>query len=342
MTLAAHSAELQNVSALLFVECCICLESVAHCQDYHAHLVQTHMEEGGTTATCPHCREGSNWFESADLFVQHMYSHTRFRFNCPVCPTKVSARHSLSCHVRLQHKIKTGIRYRQCHVCGVQQEGSAELVKHLLDQHVDRDQLSCFMCAEQTETASKLAHHLYSHAYAVAPAKVCDVCGKKFGRTCSLQLHMKMAHEDLPRFVCDVCGKSYKSDRYLQMHKLRHTMERKIKCGDCDKMFYTERDLKSHVRQHSEELSRSYRCNHCEKGFLNMSVLKEHIQVRHTGERSFACDMCERSYFRRRELVEHQRSHTGEKPFSCEICLRMYQRKTTLLTHMKTHREKAT
>lgn len=80
---------------------------------------------------CPQCI-GSSSFDSLDVFIAHMYSHSRFRFQCPKCPSKVSSRTNLQAHIRLQHKTHIFIKFRQCHICGTFQEGEQELRKHLL------------------------------------------------------------------------------------------------------------------------------------------------------------------------------------------------------------------
>lgn len=325
---------LKQPFSFLYLECALCPEVLPHCNAYNIHITDQHMDASNTTA-CPLCPELSH-FSSEATFRMHVYGHTKFRFECPICPSKLGSRFNLGQHLKQQHEIAGGIRFRQCLLCGELHKDEIELRKHLLDKHLDPQQTNCYMCPQSFNSDRLLALHYYSHFYSPMNKFCCELCGRFFGLAEQLKAHLKTHDPDL-RYECDVCGKSYKNEQYRDIHRKRHGMQRNLKCEDCGKMFYMKRELKAHRVQHSEA-NRSYVCEYCNRGFLNSSVRDEHIRIRHTFERRFPCDQCQRSYYRRRELVEHQRSHTGEKPFNCELCGRVYARKTTLMTHMKTHR----
>lgn len=37
----------------------------------------------------------------------------------------------------------------------------------------------------------------------------------------------------------------------------------------------------------------------------------------HTGEKKHQCCDCERAFFKKSELIRHQKCHLGEKPYRC-------------------------
>ena len=337
-----ETKSISDLYPIFSIECSVCQTTFPHCNAYNEHL-REHYDDIGPK-TCKDC-PGSYNFESASSYRHHMYIHTKIKFTCPLCPSKCSSRVSLISHLKVQHKIVGQVQFRQCNICGLQVKtakgrGQLDLKKHLMDAHVEPDQKECYLCGTVMPTDRLLAHHLFAHGYSTFSKFCCDICAKVFHDPVAFKQHQK-THQTgsaVTRVECDVCHKSYKSAYYLEVHKVRHSSEKKFKCPDCGKMYYLEKELRQHQRTHAED-NRSYKCRYCNRGFFNNSTREEHVRIRHTFERRFPCDMCGRAYYRRRELEEHQRSHTGEKPFTCDVCGRIYSRKTTLMTHKKMHRD---
>nr|CAD7265303.1 unnamed protein product [Timema shepardi] len=100
--------------------------------------------------------------------------------------------------------------------------------------------------------------------------------------------------EDLfDRMECNICNKVYINKNALLKHKAQHEVERK--CQVCNRSFSNLKQLKFHLKSHSQV--KRYRCSKCSVSCGNISSLKIHNLV-HTGERPFHCSECTRSFRR--------------------------------------------
>ena len=82
------------------------------------------------------------------------------------------------------------------------------------------------------------------------------------------------------------------------------TSSKKPVCPTCTKTFSTNKNLKRHIKIHSEK---TYQCS--EQG-------------------------CNLSFIRKDHLVRHMRKHSGEKPFSCDLCDEKFPYLKSLHRHM--------
>jgi len=78
----------------------------------------------------------------------------------------------------------------------------------------------------------------------------------------------------------------------LQRHKrLVHSNSRPYHCSYCGKTFYTNSDLKCHVRIHTG--AKPYSCRHCSECFAMSEQLKAHLLKSHSEGSWFVCNVCQ-------------------------------------------------
>lgn len=76
----------------------------------------------------------------------------------------------------------------------------------------------------------------------------CEICGKVFALTYSLQNHIRMVHEKVRNYLCKYCGKAFARKSYFNIHEKLHTSnEEPYKCHLCGKGFRLPGGLKVHL-----------------------------------------------------------------------------------------------
>ncbi|KAH8280271.1 hypothetical protein KR018_001314 [Drosophila ironensis] len=111
-------------------------------------------------------------------------------------------------------------------------------------------------------------------------------------------------------------------------------------CGECEKKFTRNFQLKLHMISVHGMGEMRYQCEDCRKSFASRHSLRYHAKSVHSTERPFGCQHCDKRFVMRTQLMSHLRTHTGEaKPriFSCPLCTKFWPTKSDLRTHMRSH-----
>ncbi|KAM9324311.1 zinc finger protein Gfi-1b [Gastrophryne carolinensis] len=171
----------------------------------------------------------------------------------------------------------------------------------------------------------------YSIAYTSAMETYhCVKCSKVFSTSHGLEVHVRRSHSGTRPFVCDICGKSFGHSVSLEQHLNVHSQERTFECKMCGKTFKRSSTLSTHLLIHSD--TRPYPCQFCGKRFHQKSDMKKHTYI-HTGEKPHKCQVCGKAFSQSSNLITHSRKHTGFKPFTCDLCSKGFQRKVDLRRH---------
>ena len=80
----------------------------------------------------------------------------------------------------------------------------------------------------------------------------CLNCKKVFSTPHGLEVHVRRSHSGRRPFACDVCGKTFGHTVSLEQHKNIHTNERTFECKQCSKTFKRSSTLSTHMLIHSD------------------------------------------------------------------------------------------
>ena len=108
----------------------------------------------------------------------------------------------------------------------------------------------------------------------------CHICAKSFAGRHTLNSHLRTVHGDKQQtFKCKHCeNDSFLSRRGLLQHITSVHIQRKFQCTVCDKRFFREINLKTHISVTHEGLKR-FLCTVCGRDFLTRPQLRKHIEV---------------------------------------------------------------
>lgn len=188
--------------------------------------------------------------EGCDLYflgkrrqMKHFYVVHRDLMPTPTCP--ICCKEFKSYAELLKHKREEGHRDSlsslnnyQCDLCGKHMTSYSNFVQH-----------KQFVCGIGEKEMEKIRIH------------ACDLCGKLFKSPRHVRRHKKISHFKVPE-VCDVCGTVCQGRKALDVHKKRHDeRNKKHKCGDCGKAFFSDSKLQEHIRTHTKE--KPFKCPLC-------------------------------------------------------------------------------
>ena len=246
---------------------------------------------------------------------------------------------------------KGGGEIKKCGFCDFTATTVREVRKHKKEQHGDQLKvIQCDQCSFVTHWKDSMTLHKKYHDL---PAEWSNVkCGHcdyiyaynpkvpKSNRRAQQQLngHMNEEHAHL-KLKCNTCEKTFWTEKQLKNHMLNHTFvpnaDGDLQCEHCDYKCKAIPRLKFHINAVHLGV-KPHQCEFCPSAFPTKGALNNHRMI-HTGERNFPCMFCEKKFQSKHNLVTHVRTHTGEKPFTCDICGRSFGDQAYFANHKRMH-----
>ena len=157
----------------------------------------------------------------------------------------------------------------KCEKCAQELETVRDYNQHYLDNHPPTP---CPYCPRQFISPRTMAKHRYSHAETMYE---CETCGQGFTFRSQYLSHRKV-HLTIQGFVCfkAKCGQRFKRESELNAHLKAHD-SKPIKCEHCDYTNKDQRNVRAHMRIHSEKLP--FYCILCGKRFRWQEQKRRHI-----------------------------------------------------------------
>ncbi|KAK9509838.1 hypothetical protein O3M35_004742 [Rhynocoris fuscipes] len=200
--------------------------------------------------------------------------------------------------------------------------------------------IPCDICGKKYRHSASLQGHILARHSTNAPKLedgqfTCDLCDKKFGHMSSLIYHKEAKHSRADKlYACNKCDKTFKHRQHLRCHQTVHSGLRIYTCDLCEGKFKTKGNLVSHRAKHSKE--KNFNCDICGRHFSYQTSLILHKRS-HTGAKPFECADCGKKFSQKGNLKEHVRTHTGEKPFECRVCGKKFTTSSQFSLHFKRH-----
>lgn len=315
-----------------------------------------------SSIVCVYCCES---FDDGPLFREHMDATHK----------DVNVRVAYS-HLH-EGFIKADCTNLNCRICAETFNNIDEVAHHLNDKHdqnidfefslgiqpflMEKDKLSCAVCSIKCSNIRSLSRHIHEHF----SQYTCELCGKSFATSTSLQKHIEFACSFVPKqrrcrkckvplysledqkkhfetskncrqHLCYVCGERFSNWKQKRHHmEEAHGIPKKVyPCLECGVVFKKPNSFRSHFQiVHTDK---HFECPSCERKFASKSLLDRH-KVAHSNEKLFSCDVCSKSFPRKYTLSQHMWIHSDVKQYECKMCDKQFNQKVTWKTHMKSY-----
>ena len=201
------------------------------------------------------------------------------------------------------------------------QEQHTMTVNHLIDTEVLNDEFR--MPASPKKAMAK--SRTFSETNLRCVINSCAMGNHTFRTPKELKTHHREEHANL---YCSKCNAVSNSEEDL----LTHNCSKRYKCKQCQRLFSTNHELKSHSYIHSGE--KPHMCDHCGKGFRQRATLDRH-KLTHESKRNYDCDICHKKFKFKHYLVSHKLLHTGVKPHMCTWCGLKFAQNANMQKHIR-------
>jgi len=166
-------------------------------------------------------------------------------------------------------------------------------------------------CDKKFTSKFKLKRHILIHSQ--TKTFLCDICQRAFRRKDHLKNHEKVHDPGKTVYTCsyDGCGRTYNSVSSFRKHQAMHSAEEgQLDCKICKMVLQSQDELMNHLKVHAGSrtikgsVDKKFVCNQCDKKFFTRKDLKRHSVV-HTGNREFSCPHCTQRFGRKDHMTRH-------------------------------------
>lgn len=285
------------------------------------------------------------------------YEKAADRYLCPFCNKDFPDKYAIRRHI-LSH---TKRRLIECGLCTKTFRIPRNLQQHLKRIHKNIElKFECYLCHMNFPNHRYLKHHMdlrhMSDVY-------CSLCDKQFPQPAMFKAHMEDKHansisrkvgyqvvelkqivRNITLFECAMCHKEFRSRRQLRVHMRLHTQEPKL-CLVCGAKYATATTLHAHMLLHDADGVKAHSCDICGKRFAVRRYLLMHRRKMHKlGSdnkplKRPTCTICSEEFERTAQLFEHMKIHPYQEPrnFICPVCNFAAINAKNLLRHMDSH-----
>ncbi|XP_026217391.1 zinc finger protein 678-like isoform X2 [Anabas testudineus] len=136
--------------------------------------------------------------------------------------------------------------------------------------------------------------------------------------------------------TCFQCNSVFKTKAELRSHQRSHRARPVYQCGQCDKVFHHLSSLTNHKQTHLDR--GGFTCSRCDKVFESAKQRDAH-RLQHRLP-DLTCTVCEKTFSSQTQLLRHLQTHSvdgAEPSYRCRFCDQTFSGVTQLRIHQRSH-----
>lgn len=183
-----------------------------------------------------------------------------------------------------------------CDFCGQQERGKGYLQRHIDKKH---RKFFCDVCRQVYSQKANLLEHLRTHFERF----ICQYCGLEIYRFEQFQKHVYQKHEPSNKelilsiqpketYKCRHCIRTFPSAIHRNCHEIgvhKGRSEAAFKCKECNLIFITKEELRSHSFEHYVGMLHFCAFPECDRFFKRRKQLRNHTKIH--GPAKYECDV---------------------------------------------------
>ena len=235
---------------------------------------------------CDQCNRG---FKVKQCMMKHKLQKHGLSIDCDFCEQKFEVLAEYRRHIKKEHPSHT------CEICGVKKSDSTLLKRHIESKH--KEDKPCPHCGVMFSTKWSLNHHI-GRVHGEYELHRCDKCDFSARVLADVKAHYKRRHTEDMNGTCEICGETFKElKKHLERTACGGSEKAKIQCLQCDKTFFSDDRVKSHMKKvHETPQIKDKICPQCPYATYGNTQLKRHISMVHLGtsKAKKKCPFCEK------------------------------------------------
>ena len=321
---------------------------------YECKIKNHDDETSPVTYFCALCLVGFR-VKTQELLKQHVQANHPERYQllfhphtCAACGKSWSSENILARHIRQEGQFHLA----QCATCGKKVKSWDEHKMHVDQEHGGSFRYRCGICGhcifdDRTEERNhrRVCKYVRSEGHfmvqvqpgqAGSASTTCSMCGIVVDPN-KVREHLIDFHAEI-HMKCPHCESVYFSDHDLKDH-VRRVHGKKIPCDLCGQQFHSNFDLKKHnLSKHVSKEQRPFKCEVCGQGFVARHLLKYHSKVHMSvrpdliNQKRRVCEVCGTSVFEKQYKL-HLKTQHGDGHIQCEKCDATFKHKTSYRRH---------
>lgn len=197
----------------------------------------------------------------------------------------------------------------KCYICKSESLGTSKaLADHLAAAHSGLVPQTCTECITEPIVLRDV-RALNSHRRMHSQPIKCEYCDRRYGDYHGRDEHVRLYHlgEGAPcPSPCQQCGKICKSVAALKSHMRNHKQD--VRCDQCGKVFHKQHKLQEHVKWFHGPQPERHQCNICNKVLHTLASYNSHLKL-HNEDKNYSCDLCPLKFYTAANLRTHKRVH---------------------------------
>ncbi|XP_017793590.1 PREDICTED: zinc finger protein 665-like, partial [Habropoda laboriosa] len=220
------------------------------------------------------------------------------------------------------------------------QKSTNGTTKNYANNQIENNEIHCACCKDTFKTEEMFENHKMLCGEEEIIVQKQKECNSNINDRESS--NVKVMNFQYVMRTCNICHEHFENEKHLAEHKLSYCkllQEESYEVSSKPNMNEEQGDIynDSYNISNIPPMETNKKCGHCDSIYNTKKELLNHIIEFHEGQLLFKCIICDRSYEKWSSLDVHEATHRLDKPYLCDLCGKSFKHSNNLRGHKRTH-----